>query len=197
MRGSLVFVEFLSPCRDGELLQPGRTVARAIGCGGAGSACSVPGSSIWSSPGPPPALHLAARFCRTYVRDNEGMKGTIRRRREDGREEVIEYRADFDREYPVMGTAAYDTIVSNKSMRARRRPSSHTRGVCLEQRGARSPRMAELSRSRSVKRTRNSRATSPSIGKSRAASSSFSMISRSPPGLPSVRHQIRNELEGE
>ena len=38
------------------------------------------------------------------------MKGTIRRLRDDGRQEVIEYRADFDHEYPVMGTEAYDTI---------------------------------------------------------------------------------------
>jgi len=57
------------------------------------------------TPGPPPRSEV-----RTYVRDKDGMKGTIRRRREDGREEVIEYRADFDREYPVMGTPAYDTI---------------------------------------------------------------------------------------
>lgn len=56
-------------------------------------------------PGPPPRSEV-----RTYARDRDGMKGTIRRRRDDGREEVIEYRADFDREYPVMGTAAYDTI---------------------------------------------------------------------------------------
>jgi len=46
-----------------------------------------------------------------YIRsDADGIKGTIRRRHENGREEVIEYRADFDREYPVMGTPAYDTI---------------------------------------------------------------------------------------
>jgi hypothetical protein len=57
------------------------------------------------TPGPPPRNET-----RTYVRDAEGMKGTIARRRADGTEEVIEYRADFDREYPVMGTAAYDTI---------------------------------------------------------------------------------------
>ena len=57
------------------------------------------------TPGPPPRSEV-----RTYVRDKDGMKGTIRRRRDDGREEVIEYRADFDREYPVMGTPAYDTI---------------------------------------------------------------------------------------
>jgi hypothetical protein len=56
-------------------------------------------------PGPPPRSET-----RTYVREKEGMKGTIRRLRDDGREEVIEYRADFDHEYPVMGTEAYDTI---------------------------------------------------------------------------------------
>jgi hypothetical protein len=57
------------------------------------------------TPGPPPRSET-----RTYVRDKEGMKGTIQRRRDDGREEVIEYRADFDHEFPVMGTEAYDTI---------------------------------------------------------------------------------------
>lgn len=56
-------------------------------------------------PGPPPRNET-----RTYVRDKEGMKGTIHRRRDNGMEEVIEYRADFDHEYPVMGTPAYDTI---------------------------------------------------------------------------------------
>ena len=57
------------------------------------------------TPGPPPRSET-----RTYVRDKEGMKGTIQRRRDDGREEVIEYRADFDHEFPVTGTEAYDTI---------------------------------------------------------------------------------------
>jgi len=57
------------------------------------------------NPGPPPRSET-----RTYVRDKEGMKGTIQRRRDDGREEVIEYRADFDHEFPVIGTEAYDTI---------------------------------------------------------------------------------------
>jgi hypothetical protein len=56
-------------------------------------------------PGPPPRAET-----RTYARDADGVKGTIRRQRADGREEVIEYRADFDHEYPVMGTEAYDTI---------------------------------------------------------------------------------------
>jgi hypothetical protein len=57
------------------------------------------------TPGPPPRNET-----RTYARDKDGMKGTIQRRRADGMEEVIEYRADFDHEYPVMGTPAYDTI---------------------------------------------------------------------------------------
>jgi hypothetical protein len=57
------------------------------------------------TPGPPPRNET-----RTYARDKDGMKGTIQRRRADGTEEVIEYRADFDHEYPVMGTPAYDTI---------------------------------------------------------------------------------------
>lgn len=57
------------------------------------------------SPGPAPRGET-----RTYARDDEGLKGTIRRRLADGREEVIEYRADFDHEYPVAGTEAYDTI---------------------------------------------------------------------------------------
>jgi hypothetical protein len=57
------------------------------------------------SPGPPPRNET-----RTYARDAAGVRGTIRRQRDDGRQEVIEYRADFDREYPVMGTEAYDTI---------------------------------------------------------------------------------------
>ena len=56
-------------------------------------------------PGPPPRSET-----RTYARDGDGVKGTIRRQRADGRREVIEYRADFDHEYPVTGTEAYDTI---------------------------------------------------------------------------------------
>lgn len=56
-------------------------------------------------PGPPPRSET-----RTYARDSDGIKGTIRRQRADGRKEVIEYRADFDHEYPVTGSEAYDTI---------------------------------------------------------------------------------------
>ena len=56
-------------------------------------------------PGPPPRSET-----RTYVRDQEGLRGTIHRRHADGREEKIEYRADFDHVYPVTGTAAYDAV---------------------------------------------------------------------------------------
>jgi hypothetical protein len=74
-------------------------------------------------PGPPPRGET-----RTYVRDKDGMKGTIRRQRDDGREEVIEYRADFDREYPVMGTEAYDTV-------RLRRIDAHTADAVLSHAG--------------------------------------------------------------
>src|SRR5262245_6509724 len=74
-------------------------------------------------PGPPPRSET-----RTYVRDKDGMKGTIRRQRDDGREEVIEYRADFDREYPVMGTEAYVTI-------RLRRIDAHTADAVLSHAG--------------------------------------------------------------
>jgi hypothetical protein len=57
------------------------------------------------NPGPGPSSET-----RIYARDADGVKGTIRRRYADGREEVIEYRADFDHEYPVSGTEAYDAI---------------------------------------------------------------------------------------
>jgi len=108
MRGSLVFVEFLFLAATASFFSPdGRLRAQSV----AAEQDLLLGS--WQldlvksryTPGPPPRSEV-----RTYVRDNEGIKGTIRRRREDGREEVIEYRADFDREYPVMGTPAYDTI---------------------------------------------------------------------------------------
>jgi hypothetical protein len=57
------------------------------------------------SPGPPPT-----RETRTNVRDKDGVAGVIRRLHADGREEVIEYRADYDRDYPVFGTTAYDML---------------------------------------------------------------------------------------
>ena len=56
-------------------------------------------------PGPPPASET-----RTFARDAEGIKGTVLRRLADGRQELIEYRADFDHEYPVSGTEAYDAV---------------------------------------------------------------------------------------
>jgi len=57
------------------------------------------------SPGPP--LRSETRI---YTRDAEGVKGRIDRHYADGRHEVIDYRADFDRELPVSGTQAYDAI---------------------------------------------------------------------------------------
>jgi len=56
-------------------------------------------------PGPPPKSET-----RTFTRDTDGLKGTVVRRLADGREERIEYRADFDQEYPVSGTDAYDAV---------------------------------------------------------------------------------------
>ena len=57
------------------------------------------------SPGPPPKSET-----RTYTRDDEGLKGVVQRHLADGREETIEYRANFDQEYPVSGTDAYDAV---------------------------------------------------------------------------------------
>jgi hypothetical protein len=56
-------------------------------------------------PGPPPVSET-----RTFTRDKDGVKGIVLRRNADGREERIEYRADFDQEYPVSGTEAYDAV---------------------------------------------------------------------------------------
>jgi hypothetical protein len=56
-------------------------------------------------PGPPPLSET-----RTFTRDKDGVKGIVLRRNADGREERIEYRADFDQEYPVSGTEAYDAV---------------------------------------------------------------------------------------
>jgi hypothetical protein len=58
------------------------------------------------SPGPAPTSET-----RTYARDGSGIEGTIRRSFPDGRSERIEYRADYDREYPVSGTAEYDHLI--------------------------------------------------------------------------------------
>jgi hypothetical protein len=56
-------------------------------------------------PGPPPLSET-----RTFTRDQDGVKGIVVRRNADGREERIEYRADYDQEYPVSGTEAYDAV---------------------------------------------------------------------------------------
>jgi hypothetical protein len=108
MRGSIFFVQFLLFAATATFFGPD---SRLRGQSVAAEQDLLLGS--WQldlaksryTPGPPPRSEV-----RTYVRDKEGTKGTIRRHRDDGREEVIEYRADFDHEYPVMGTAAYDTI---------------------------------------------------------------------------------------
>jgi hypothetical protein len=60
-------------------------------------------------PGPPPISET-----RTFTRDKDGVKGVVLRRTADGREERIEYRADFDQEYPVSGTEAYDAVKFRK-----------------------------------------------------------------------------------
>jgi hypothetical protein len=58
------------------------------------------------SPGPGPVSET-----RTYRRGPNGIEGTIQRRFSDGRSERIEYVAEFDREYPVVGTEEYDHIL--------------------------------------------------------------------------------------
>jgi hypothetical protein len=57
------------------------------------------------TPGPPPKSES-----RTYIVDPEGLKGTIRRIYADGRSEVIEYLANYDRVYPVTGAVEYDAV---------------------------------------------------------------------------------------
>ena len=56
-------------------------------------------------PGPPPLSET-----RIYSKEPGGLKGVIQRRLADGREETIEYGADFDHEYPVSGTKTYDAV---------------------------------------------------------------------------------------
>ena len=55
------------------------------------------------SPGPPPKSET-----RIYSMDAEGLHGIIERHHASGLNETIEYRANYDHEYPVRGTAAYD-----------------------------------------------------------------------------------------
>ena len=57
-------------------------------------------------PGPAPTSET-----RTYTRDGDSVVGVILRTFKDGRRERIEYAANFDREYPVMGTEDYDHVV--------------------------------------------------------------------------------------
>lgn len=56
-------------------------------------------------PGPGPTSET-----RTYRRDGGDVVGVIQRLFKDGRRERIEYTANFDREYPVMGTEDYDHV---------------------------------------------------------------------------------------
>jgi hypothetical protein len=58
------------------------------------------------SPGPGPVTET-----RTYRRGPNGIEGTIQRRFADGRSDRIEYVAEYDREYPVLGTEEYDHIL--------------------------------------------------------------------------------------
>ena len=61
------------------------------------------------SPGPGPVSET-----RTYRRGPNGIEGTIQRRFSDGRSDRIEYVAEYDREYPVSGTEAYDHILMKR-----------------------------------------------------------------------------------
>ena len=56
-------------------------------------------------PGPGPTSET-----RTYRREGDDVVGVIQRLFKDGRRERIEYTANFDREYPVMGTEDYDHV---------------------------------------------------------------------------------------
>ena len=58
------------------------------------------------TPGPGPINET-----RTYARGPNGVEGTIQRRFRDGRSERIEYIAEYDREYPVTGTEAYNHVL--------------------------------------------------------------------------------------
>jgi hypothetical protein len=57
-------------------------------------------------PGPAPTSET-----RTYVRDGQNLLGVIQRAFPDGRRQRIEYTANYDREYPVIGTEDYDHVV--------------------------------------------------------------------------------------
>jgi hypothetical protein len=57
-------------------------------------------------PGPGPVSET-----RTYKRGPNGVEGTILRKFPNGRSDRIEYVAEYDREYPVIGTEDYDHIL--------------------------------------------------------------------------------------
>jgi hypothetical protein len=57
-------------------------------------------------PGPAPVSET-----RTYVRDGDNVLGVIERTFPNGRRQRIEYTANYDREYPVIGTEDYDHVV--------------------------------------------------------------------------------------
>jgi hypothetical protein len=56
-------------------------------------------------PGPSPKSET-----RIYTADKDGVQGAINRVYADGHTEIIEYRANHDREQAVTGTPAYDAI---------------------------------------------------------------------------------------
>jgi hypothetical protein len=60
-------------------------------------------------PGPAPRSET-----RIYTADKDGVQGVINRVHADGRAEIIEYRANYDREQAVTGTPAYDAIKLKK-----------------------------------------------------------------------------------
>ena len=60
-------------------------------------------------PGPAPLSET-----RIYTEDKDGVQGTINRVHADRRAEIIQWRADYDREQTVTGTPAYDAITLKK-----------------------------------------------------------------------------------